>query len=137
MTNLKLWSWMNSSDHHILAINSFRKCQLILYSYIFFLLFKIHSVRLSTFGSVPGSNHSDGSFRISLHHRGPYGKFPKVKFLMVGNFACHKFHGFLKFRLSEKHTKFEKICFGWLLCECKKHEEDCINFCVLLRMSKL
>ena len=39
----------------------------------------------------------------------------------------------LKFGLSEKHTK----CFGCLLSKCPKHEEDCANFCVLLRKYEL
>ena len=45
-----------------------------------------------------------------------------------------------KFRLSEKHTKFEKIfLMVWtlILSKCTKHEEDCANFCVLLRKSEL
>ena len=46
----------------------------------------------------------------------------------------------IKFRLSEKHTKFEKKSSSWfwrLLSKCTKHKEDCANFCVLLRNSEL
>ena len=48
--------------------------------------------------------------------------------------------GSLKFGLSEKRTKFEKKSssyFGCLLSKCSKHEEDCANFCVLLRKFEL
>ena len=48
---------------------------------------------------------------------------------------------YLKFGLSEKHTKFEKNlphAFDiYKLSKCQKHEEDCANLCVLLRKSEL
>ena len=46
----------------------------------------------------------------------------------------------LKFGLSEKHTKFEKIflmVWTFTISKCTKHGEDCANFCVLLRKSEL
>ena len=56
--------------------------------------------------------------------------------------ALHKW-ALVKFRLSEKHTKFEKnLPHGFdksadLLSKRQNHEEDFFKLCVLLRNSKL
>ena len=48
---------------------------------------------------------------------------------------------FIKLGLSEKDTKFEKnLPHGfdvYCLSKCTKHEEDCANFCLLLKKSEL
>ena len=50
----------------------------------------------------------------------------------------------VKFGLSEKHTKFEKIFLVvltnqliYLSSKCHNHEEDCFKLCVLLKKSEL
>ena len=58
-------------------------------------------------------------------------------YLQHYNFTIHFL--ILKFRLSEKHTKFEKKSSSWfvhLLSKRPNHEEDFFKLCVLLRKSE-
>ena len=66
--------------------------------------------------------------------------FTKIKANSVNNLPTNLERLWIKFRLSEKHTKFEKILlmvWTFTLSKCTKHEEDCADFCVLLRKSEL
>ena len=55
------------------------------------------------------------------------------KYCQNSYWSTFKFGFLLKFGLSEKHTKFEKIFLMIWTSKCPKHEEDCANFWVLLR----
>ena len=67
----------------------------------------------------------DGA-KIYVDKGGLFSEIIMVFVLLSTNYSLF----FLKFGLSEKHTS---SWFGRLLSECTKHEEDCTNFCGLLR----
>ena len=81
--------------------------------------------------NLPGVKISKGFFPLPVYKKKCPGQYLITIFFSLI---------LLKFGLSEKHTKFEKIFLmvGHLLSTHKhKHKEDCEKFCVLLGKSEL